>query len=92
MQDCLLLFFSSSREPSYHDVVRLACLRKRGEADGVVVEGERAVDVLQERVAEQPDVAAEAEVHTGESADALAGSAGGLTKVEANRRRRISRV
>ena len=73
-------------------MVRLACLRKRGEADGVVVEGERGVDVLHERVAEEPDVAAEAEVHAGESADALAGSAGGLTKVEANRRRRISRV
>ena len=89
MQDCLLLFFSSSREPSYHDVVRLACLRKRGEADGVVVEGERAVDVLQERVAEQPDVAAEAEVLASERTDALAGAALGLTEVEAGRSQKV---
>ena len=45
----------------------------------------RSVDVLQERVAEQPDVAAEAEVLASEGTDALAGTALGLTKVEAER-------
>ena len=90
----------SSPWPSYHTgsretgvgVREESSLGEGGEADGVVVEGEGGIDVLHERVAEEPDVAAEAEVHAGESADALAGSAGGLTKVEANRRRRISRV
>ena len=60
-----------------------ASLRELGEADGVFVERERGVHVLHERVAEQPDVAAEAEVLARERADALARARRGLTEVEA---------
>lgn len=47
-------------------------LREGGEADRVRVEGERGVDVLHEAVAEQPDVAAEAEVLASDRTNALA--------------------
>ena len=64
--------------------------RRSGElrkADGVLIEGEGGVDVLHERVAEEPDVAAKAEVHTGERANALARAALSLTEVKTDARK-----
>ncbi len=71
--------------------MRVGLARRSGElceADGVLVEREGGVDVLHERVAEEPDVAAEADVLAHERADALAGAALGLAQVEADERRR----
>ena len=58
-------------------------LLEGGEADRVLVEGERGVDVLHEAVAEEPDVAAEADVLARERADALARAGRGLAEAEA---------
>ena len=58
-------------------------LRERGEADSVVVVRERGVDVLHERVTEEPYVAAETEVLAAERTDALARAGRSFTEVEA---------
>ena len=58
-------------------------LGELGEADGALVEGERGVDVLHERVAEEPHVAAEADVLARERADALARAGLRLAEAEA---------
>ena len=56
---------------------------ERGEADGGFVERERGVHVLHERIAEQPDVVAEAKVLARERADALTRTRSGLAEVKA---------
>lgn len=96
-----VLFATISHRPSIHTPARAARTRtgacagrahlgERGEADGVVLERERGVDVLHEAVAEQPGIGAETEVLSRERADALAGAGLGLAEVEAGRGTNVS--
>ena len=69
----LLLNTLPSREPPLGCAkALLISLGERGKADGVLVDRERGVDVLHERVAKQPHAAAEADVLARERADTLA--------------------
>ena len=76
-------YIRSQYPPPRAREMKEASLRELGEADGVPVEGERGVDVLHEAVAEQPDIAAEADVLTRQGADALARAGRSLAEVKA---------